>query len=140
MPYYVANQKVRCSIEQSLCLEILLLPAKYKDSRILIAHYYVLASGKGFALISAKYLQLRAQFCCKLLITFGWQNYVKKLKHFQMWKIILRCFFLILCTVKKVEYVVLPNGTYLNFTVGAKYLNWKFGLGPTSIVFQVNCA
>ena len=35
MPYYVANQKVRCSVEQSLCLEILLLPAKYKESRIL---------------------------------------------------------------------------------------------------------
>jgi hypothetical protein len=31
----VANQKVRCSVEQLLCLEILLLPAKYKESRIL---------------------------------------------------------------------------------------------------------
>ena len=36
MPYYVANPKVSCSVEleQSLCLEILLLPAKYKESRI----------------------------------------------------------------------------------------------------------
>ena len=35
MPYYVANPKVSCSVEQLLCLEILLLPAKYKESRIL---------------------------------------------------------------------------------------------------------
>ena len=42
MPYYVANQKVRCSVEQSLCLEILLLPAKYKESRILMYTYVYL--------------------------------------------------------------------------------------------------
>ena len=39
--YYVANQKVRCSVEQSLCLEILLLPAKYKESRILSVNYVI---------------------------------------------------------------------------------------------------
>ena len=31
----MANQKVGCSVEQLLCLEILLLPAEYKDSSIL---------------------------------------------------------------------------------------------------------
>ena len=40
----MANQKVRCSVEQLLCLEILLLPAKYKESMILNLNDIIVAS------------------------------------------------------------------------------------------------
>ena len=44
----MANQKVRCSFEQSLCLEILLLPAKYKESRILtVNHIFQYPNGEA---------------------------------------------------------------------------------------------